>query len=206
MPSVTHLAPFGHFLSSVCSTLSHSKLFNSYLKKPCGRPSSQHALWWGGAGWAVSIVALGILPQTCGMARKPCGAGSLANPDSGLSIPVLPAPRGCQALIPAAVTAHSYSSRRGKGFRPGSPHMLLKCTASWRGKGGLAGRECWNTGNGFPLKRIMKTRGNLVHENTGKLHPNRTASGPKNQTEHMSWERRQECQAVKSSPPPHAGA
>lgn len=50
--------------------LNHTKLFNSYLKKPRGCPSSQHALWQGGAGWAISIAALGILPPTCGMAQK----------------------------------------------------------------------------------------------------------------------------------------
>lgn len=65
---VTHLLPFCHFLSSVCSTLSCFKLFSSYLKKTCGCPSSQHAPWQGGAGWAVRTVALGILSQACGMA------------------------------------------------------------------------------------------------------------------------------------------
>lgn len=63
-------APFVPFSLIRVLHLNHAKLFNSYLKKPRGRPSSQHALWQGGAGRAISIVDLGILPPTCGMAQK----------------------------------------------------------------------------------------------------------------------------------------
>lgn len=56
-------------LLSICSTSSLSKLFHSHLKKPCGLPSSQHALRRKGQ--------IGLLAQQpwessliCGMAQK----------------------------------------------------------------------------------------------------------------------------------------
>lgn len=65
------------------------------------------------------------------------GAGPI--PDSGLSIPTLPAPERPLGLSPAAVIAHSYLSSPGEGF---SPDL---CTASemhgfLKGEGRL-GRE-----------------------------------------------------------------
>lgn len=114
------------------------------------------------------------------------GAGPI--PDSGLSIPTLPAPERPLGPSPAAVIAHSYLSSPGEGF---SPDL---CAASQTHGLPGGGRKTWqgekagNIGKGFPLKYVKKMRGNLVHQNMGKS----THTGvlwPQDQTEHMSWER-----------------
>lgn len=46
------------------------------------------------------------------------GLGAQLIPNSGLSIPILPAPRGSQALISATVIPHKYFSGPGEGFSP----------------------------------------------------------------------------------------
>lgn len=116
----THLLLFCHFLLFICSTLSHSKLFNSYLKKSCSCPSSQNALWQGRADWAVSIVALGIcLSDNCGMAQKAKWEWELSqSPILGFPFQFFLSPRGSQDLLSGAIIAHSCLSIPGKGFSP----------------------------------------------------------------------------------------
>lgn len=113
--------------------------------------------------------------------------------------------RSSQGLISAAVIVHSYLSSPERVLVPD----LGSCFSNTQllGEGRTLGRKrtLETQEKGFSYKYIKKKRENLVPKNMRKLHPNTTASGSKSQTEHMSWERRQECQAVKSSPPPHAG-
>lgn len=63
------------------------------------------------------------------------------------------------------------------------------------------------TEEGFPLEIHQESERTPCPQEHVRESPTQiSTSGPKNQTEHMSWERRQECQAVKSSPSPHAGS
>lgn len=70
---------------SVCSTLSLSKLFKSYLKKPCGLPSPQHALCRTGR-LGCEHSSLGNPSRTWHGTESHVGLGARPRPNFGLSV------------------------------------------------------------------------------------------------------------------------